>query len=158
RTPYLRLIAAMVFLVAIATQWTGFQLSVVADDRFSGDAEALTRFFGTFNFVLGIVSLVVQLMLTGSVLRRYGVAIAILLLPAALGLGTVWFFLLPTFWRVIMPTALDQGLRFSVEKATSELFYLPIAPGHRTRIKNAIDIVLNRTGDATGGVLLGLAT
>ena len=67
RTPYLRLIAAMVFLVAIATQWTGFQLSVVADRRFSGNAEALTRFFGTFNFILGIVSLFVQLTLTASV-------------------------------------------------------------------------------------------
>jgi ATP:ADP antiporter, AAA family len=158
RTPYLRLIAAMVFLVAIATQWTGFQLSVVADNRFNGNAEALTRFFGTFNFVLGIVSLVVQLTLTGTVLRRYGVALTILLLPAALGLGTVWIFLLPTFWPVIVTNALDQGLRFSVDKATYELLYLPIAPGHRTRIKNAIDIVLNRTGDATGGVLLGLAT
>jgi ATP/ADP translocase/HEAT repeat protein len=158
RTPYLRLIAAMVFLVAIGTQWTGFQLSVVADNRFSGNAEALTQFFGTFNFILGIVSLVVQLTLTGSVLRRYGVAIAILLLPAALGLGTVWIFLLPTFWPVIVTNALDQGLRFSVDKATYELLYLPIAPGQRARIKNAIDIVLNRTGDATGGVLLGLAT
>ena len=158
RTPYLREIAAMVFLVAIATQWTGFQLSVVADRRFAGNAEALTRFFGTFNFILGIVSLTVQLTLTASVLRRYGVALAILLLPAALGFGTAAILLLPVFWPVIMTNALDQGLRFSVDKATYELLYLPIAPGARARIKNAIDIVLNRAGDATGGVLLGLTT
>lgn len=158
RTPYLRLIAAMVFLVAIATQWTGFQLSVIADHRFSGNAEALTRFFGTFNFVLGIVSLVVQLTLTASVLRQYGVAVAILLLPSALGIGSAAILLLPAFGPVILTNALDQGLRFSVDKATYELLYLPIAPGARARIKNAIDIVLNRAGDATGGVLLGLAT
>jgi ATP:ADP antiporter, AAA family len=158
RTPYLRLIATMVFLVAIATQWTGFQLSVVADRRFGGNAEALTRFFGTFNFALGIVSLLVQLTLTASVLRRYGVALAILLLPAALGIGTTAILVLPAFWPVIVTNALDQGLRFSVDKATYELLYLPIAPGARARIKNAIDIVLNRAGDATGGVLLGLAT
>jgi ATP/ADP translocase/HEAT repeat protein len=158
RTPYLRLIAAMVFLVAIATQWTGFQLSVVADRRFSGNAEALTRFFGTFNFILGTVSLMVQLTLTSSVLRRYGVAVAILLLPVALGFGTASILLLPAFWPVIVTNALDQGLRFSVDKATYELLYLPIAPGARARIKNAVDIVLNRAGDATGGVLLGLTT
>ncbi len=158
RTPYLRLIAAMVFLVAIATQWTGFQLSVVADRRFGGSAEALTRFFGTFNFTLGIVSLVVQLTLTAQVLRRWGVAVALLLLPAALGIGAVWILLIPAFWPVIVTNAFDQGLRFSVDKATYELLYLPIAPGTRARIKNAVDIVLNRAGDATGGVLLGLAT
>src|SRR5207237_5800040 len=144
RTPYLRLTASMVFLVAIATQWTGFQLSVVADQRFGASAEALTRFFGTFNFILGIVSLTVQLTLTASVLRRYGVALAILLLPSALGFGTAAILLLPVFWPVIMTNALDQGLRFSVDKATYELLYLPIAPGARARIKNAIDIVLNR--------------
>ena len=43
RSPYLRLMAALVFLVAIATQWTAFQLSLVADERFAGDADALTR-------------------------------------------------------------------------------------------------------------------
>src|SRR3954447_1797256 len=158
RSPYLRLIAAMVFLIAIATQWTGFQLSVVADRRLGGNAEALTRFFGTFNFLLGIVSLVVQLTLTASVLRRYGVAVTILLLPIALGLGTTAILVLPAFWPVIVTNALDQGLRFSVDKATYELLYLPIAPAARARVKNAIDIVLNRAGDATGGVLLGLAT
>jgi HEAT repeat protein len=158
RTPYLRLIAAMVFLVAIATQWTGFQLSVVAGERFGGNAEDLTRFFGTFNFMLGIVSLVVQLTLTASILRRFGVSVAILLLPGALAFGTVAILLLPVFWPVILTNALDQGLRFSIDKATYELLYLPIAPGARARIKNAIDIVLNRAGDATGGVLLGLAT
>ena len=56
-SPYLRLMAALVFLVAIATQWTAFQLSLVADERFAGDADALTRFFGTFNFTLGAIEL-----------------------------------------------------------------------------------------------------
>ena len=158
RTPYLRLIATMVFLVAIVTQWTSFQLSLVATERFGTSAEALTRFNGTFNFTLGIVSFIVQLTLTASALRRFGVAFTILLLPLALGAGSAAILLVPAFWPVVTTNALDQGLRFSVDKATYELLYLPIAPGERSRVKNAIDIVLNRAGDATGGVLLGLAT
>lgn len=158
RTPYLRLIAAMVFLVAIVTQWTGFQLSLVADARFGGNAEALTRFFGTFNFALGLVSFALQLTLTGFALRRYGVALTILLLPIALGAGSAAILLLPSFAAVLLTNAFDQGFRFSLDKATYELLYLPIQPAERSRVKNAIDIVLNRTGDGTGGVLLGLAT
>ena len=46
-----------------------------------------------------------------------------------------------------MTNATDQGLRFSVDKATYELLYLPIPQASRSRIKNAIDIVLNRMGD-----------
>ena len=158
RTPYLRLIALTVFLVAISTQWSAFQLNVVADDRFNGDAGALTRFFGTFNFMLGIVSFVVQLTLTATALQRFGVAFTILLLPVALFGGSLSILLFPVFWTVLITNALDQGLRFSVDKATYELLYLPIPQAARARVKNAIDIVLNRMGDGVGAVLLGLAT
>ena len=158
RTPYLRLIALTVFLVAISTQWSTFQLNVVADQRFGGNAQALTKFFGTFNFALGLVSFIVQLTLTGTALRRFGVAFTIMLLPMALGVGAVSILLFPIFWTVLMTNATDQGLRFSVDKATYELLYLPIPQASRSRIKNAIDIVLNRMGDGVGAIMLGLAT
>ena len=83
-TPYLRLIAATLFLAAITTQWTGFQLSLAASQRFHDDADALTRFFGTFNFALGLVSFVLQLALVGPTLRKFGLAVTILVLPLAI--------------------------------------------------------------------------
>ena len=156
--PYLRLIATLVFLVAVATQWTAFQLSVVADRRFEGDANALTEFFGTFNVALGAFSFLVQILVTGRLLRTFGVGTTILALPLALGVGNTFILLMPSFWTVLLTNAGDQGLRFSVDKATYELLYLPIAPGERVHIKNAIDIVVNRVADAAGAVFLGIAT
>jgi len=157
-TPYLRLIAAMVFLAAVTTQWTGFQLSLAASQRFHDDADSLTRFFGTFNFALGLVSFVLQLALVGPALRKFGLAVTILILPAALGTGTFLILLAQTFWAVLLTNALDQGLRFSLDKATYELLYLPLAPPQRAPIKAAIDIVISRVADSVGAVLLGLAT
>jgi AAA family ATP:ADP antiporter len=158
RSPYLRLIAALIFLVAIGTQWIDFQLKVVADRRYAGDTDAVTRFFGTFNFLLGAFSFVVQLLLTRRLLRRFGVAVTVLVLPLALGLGSALIVLVPGFLTVVLTGALDQGFRFSVDKATYELLYLPIAPAQRLRFKNVIDIVVNRVADAVGAVLLGVAT
>lgn len=155
---YLQLLAALVFLVAIATQWTNFQLSVVANTRYGGNADAITRFFGTFNFSLGAAGFAVQLLLTGVVLRRIGVTGAILMLPLTLAFGSALTFLFPVFFAVLFTNAADQGLRFSIDKAAYELLYLPIPPGQRPSIKAAIDIVGNRIADAVGGVLLGLAT
>jgi hypothetical protein len=157
-SPYLRLMATLVFLVAIATQWTAFQLSLVADERFAGNADAMTAFFGLFNFTLGSVSFVLQLFLTGPALRRFGLVVTILMLPLSLGIGSVSILLAPAFWPVLLTNAADQGLRFSVDKATYELLYLPLPPALRAPLKNAIDIVVNRFADAAGGVLLGLAT
>ena len=155
---YLKLMAALVFLVAVATQWTAFQLSLVADQRFAGDADRLTAFFGTFNFALGTVSFLLQLFVAGPALRRFGVAATILLLPLSLGGGSALILLMPAFWPVLLTNGLDQGLRFSLDKATYELLYLPLAPARRAPVKNAIDIVFSRIADAAGAVLLGVST
>ncbi len=99
-----------------------------------------------------------QLLITGRVLRHWGVSAAILALPLAMATGNVLILLAPAFWSVLLTNGFDQGLRFSVDKATYELLYLPIAPGDRASVKNAIDIVVNRVADAVGAVLLGLLT
>jgi AAA family ATP:ADP antiporter len=157
-SPYLRLMAAMVFLVAIVTQWTAFQLSVVANERFGSDADALTEFFGTFNFALGTTSFLLQLFVTGPALRRFGLAVTVMLLPLSLGFGTALIILGPALWSVLLTNGFDQGFRFSVDKASYELLYLPIAPAQRVQFKTAIDIVVNRVADGCGALLLGLAT
>jgi AAA family ATP:ADP antiporter len=155
---YLRLMASVVFLVAIVTQWIAFQLSLLADAQFAGDADRLTRFFGTFNFTLGAVTFVLQLLVTGPALRRFGIGATILLLPLALGAGSALILALPVFWTVLLTNGLDQGLRFSVDKATYELLYLPLPPAQRAAVKSTIDIVFNRFADGVGAFLLGLAT
>jgi len=157
-SPYLRHMAGLVFLVAVVTQWVGMQLNIEAAARYGGDADALTGFFGTFNFVLGACSFVVQLLATGRALRTFGLAVTILTLPLALGAGSALILLLPAFWPVVTTAALDQGLRFSVDRPTYELLYLPLAPAQRAAVKNAIDIVVNRIADALGAVMFGVAT
>lgn len=158
RSPYLRLIAILVFLVAVVTQWTGFQLSFVIDDRFGGNRDAITRFYGIFSFRLGIVSFLVQLLLTGPTLRRFGLAVTIVTLPITLGAGSLFILLIPSYWAVVLTAAGDHGLRFSLDKATYELLYLPIPPAQRVPLKHTIDIVVSRTADAVGAVFLGVAT
>jgi AAA family ATP:ADP antiporter len=155
---YLSLIAAMVFVVAMVTQWVGFQLSVVADERFGGDADSLTRFFGQFNVLLGAAALAMQLVLTGPALRRYGLAVTLLLLPLSLLSGSLLVLIVPAFLPVLVLNAFDQGLRFSVDKASYELLYLPLPVAARAPVKAAIDVLGTRTADAVGGVVLGLVT
>ena len=66
--------------------------------------------------------------------------------------------LAPVFWTVVITNALDQGLRFSLDKATYELLYLPMPARFGATIKETIDIVVNRVADAAGAVLLGVRT
>ena len=146
--------AALVFLSAIVTQWVGMQLNIVADARFGGDADALTRFFGTFNFILGSCSFVVQLFATSRALRRFGLAVTILDAAAVARVRQPAHpARSPAFWSVLLTNAFDQGLRFSVDRPTYELLYLPIAPGaarphqERDRHRRQPDRRRGRRGD-----------
>ena len=158
RSPYLRLMGALVALMAISTQWTAFQLSLVAARRFGENTDVLTEFFGAFNVTLGVFSFLVQILVTGRLLRTFGLGVTLLALPVALAFGNALVLLIPIFWTVLFTNACDQGLRFSVAKASHELLYLPIQPALRVRVKNAIEIVLGGVADAVGAVCLGLAT
>ena len=157
-TPYLRLLAALVFLAAIVTQWTNFQLGLMLVARYGKNVDAIVAFYGTFNFSMGIAGVLLQLFLTGPLLRRFGVPVAVILLPLFLAFGSASTLLVPGLLAVAFTNAADLGLRFTVDKAAYELLYLPIAPGRRQIVKNAIDIACNRIADAAGGVMLGLAT
>jgi AAA family ATP:ADP antiporter len=158
RSRYLSALALMVFLVAIVTQWTGFQFSLIASEKYAGDTDRLTRLFGTFNLGMGLAAFVIQLAATGPALRRWGVGVTVLLLPAALLFGSVLTTIAPIFAFVVLTNAFDQGLRFSIDKATFELLYLPLPSHVKTGVKGAIDVLVSRVGDGVGGLLLGLAT
>ena len=158
RIRYLRLLAALAVLVAIVTQWVSFQLSLAASARFGADADALTRFFGQFNVTVGGLGLVLQLLLTSTVLRVFGVGAVLLLLPITLAFGSAFTVLVPVFLTVLLTNAADQSLRFSVDKAAYELLYLPLPPEDRPAIKHVLDVMANRVGDAVGGIALGLLT
>ena len=158
RTPYLRQIAMLVTLVAIATQWTQYLFQAGADLEYAGDADSLTRFFGDFNSVMGGVALLVQVFMTGPMLRRWGLGVTILIFPILLGAGVTTIAFTGALWAVLMTSGVDQGLRHSVDKATFELLYLPIGANIKSNVKGAIDLIVNRAAEGVGGLLLGLAT
>ncbi len=136
---YLRLIAGLVAVVSIVTQSAQFQFSLAAVEWFDGDADRLTAFFGEFNFYMGLLALVVQITVAGPLLRRFGIGLTILVLPIALLLGSSLVVMFPVLWAILVMSGLDQSIRFSVDKATFELLYLPLPTGVRANVKATID-------------------
>ena len=126
--------------------------------RFAGNADALTRFFGTFNFTIGTISFLLQLLVTGPVLRRFGIAVTVLLLPLSLGFGSSLILLAPGLTSVLLTNAFDQGFPLLARQGQLQTLYLPIPPAQRVPLKNTIDIIVNRIADGCGALLLGLAT
>ena len=94
-SPYLRAIAALVLISALTTTVAGWQFKAIAKAAIPATDE-LAMFFGTFNMIAGVMSLILQLLLTGRVLRTAGVGAALFIVPTAMLMGSMGVFLLGT--------------------------------------------------------------
>ncbi len=150
---YLRAIAAVILLSSLATTVEAWQFKAIAKAAIP-DTDELAMFFGTFNMAAGVASLAVQLVLTGRVLRRGGVGITLFIVPVALFATSVGVLVTGTLIAATLLRASDQVLRYSIDKATVELLYLPVPAGQVFGVKSFIDTVIYRMGDGLGGALI----
>jgi AAA family ATP:ADP antiporter len=148
---YLRAIAAVICISSFVTTLAGWQFKAIAK-QFFPQKDALTAFFGEFNFYAGILAFVVQLLFTSRILRRFGIGPALFIVPISLLMGSVGVFVWFGLAAAIFLKGSDQVLRYSIDKPTVELLYLPVPPNIKIQVKSFIDTVIWRLGDGLAGV------
>jgi len=154
---YLGLLTALIVVTSLASTLVDYQFSVVAERAFERKDD-LTRFFGTFFTAINGLALVLQLSLAGSIFSQLGVGAGLLLLPFMLFTGTLGFFLFPGLRAAGLVKFADDGLGNSVNKSSLETLYLPIPLEIKDRTKAFLDIFVERSGRALGGLLILTAT
>lgn len=152
---HLRTVAVLTGVTYFTTTLVDFQFKVVAGSHHHGDQ--LAAFFGYFYSVAGVVALGLALFGTGRILSRFGVIGSLALLPASLGIGSGLFAAWPTLWAVTGLKGADVLFRYSVNDATTQILYLPVAPNARASAKAFIDGVVKSAAIAAGGGVLLLA-
>ena len=153
RSPYLTAIASVIWLAAFVTTVTGWQFKAIAKENIP-DTDALAMFFGTFNIWAGLVALVLQVLFTGRILRSAGIGVTLFVVPLAMTTSSIALLISGSLVAVVALKASDQVLRYSLDKATVELLYLPVPAALTFRVKSFIDTVVYRVGDALGGLTI----
>src|SRR5207302_1752169 len=98
---HLQAIAALICLSSIVTTAAGWQFNAIAKETI-GNKNALAAFLGAFAGYTGIGSFVAQLLITGKLLRRFGVGTALLVLPMFLIGGTAALLVSGTLWAATL--------------------------------------------------------
>jgi ATP:ADP antiporter, AAA family len=150
-SPYLRAIATVICVSSLVTTLTGWQFLAIAQQVLVRK-DALAIFLGNFNFYAGILSLLFQLLLTTRFLRRFGIGTALFVLPVTVFLGSAGLLALGTLGAVVTLKGCDQVLRYSLDKSTAELLYLPLPARVKIQVKWFIDTVIWRLGDGLSGL------
>jgi len=150
-SPYLRAIAGVICLSNLVTNLTMWQFRAIAQQVLV-HKDALAVFFGEFNLYAGVASLAFQLLLTSRLLRRFGIGKALFVLPLAVMAGSIGLLAVGTLAAVVALKGADQVLRYSVDKSTAELLYLPLPSRLKIQVKWFIDTVIWRAGDTLAGL------
>ncbi len=150
---YLRALAAVIWLCSTVTMVVTWQFKAVANE-FITKQDALAVFFADFNFYAGLLCLAVQLALTSRLLRRFGMGPALFVVPLALLGGEIGLLVLGTLVSAVLLKGADQVLRYSIDKSTVELLFLPLPARIKFQVKWFIDTVIWRFGDGLAGVMV----
>lgn len=150
---HLAYLAGIIGVGVIVACLADYQFLTIAS-RAKPEADSLTAFFGLWWSNLNILSLVIQLFLTGRIIKHLGVTASLLFLPCALMVGAVAIFISPVLWSAILIKMGDGGFKHSINKAGTELLAIPIPAEIKTRTKSFIDVFIKNAGQGLGGVLL----
>ena len=153
-TRYLSLITIALFLSTLVSTLVKYQFKATVQVSFLAEPDAMTPFFDDFYGYLAVLSFLFHVLLTGRLLRWVGLGLCLFILPSSLLIGATALLLSSSLGAAVLARASDQGFRHSVDRASVELLYVPIAAAVRGQVKSFLDMVVSRTADGLASLVL----
>ncbi len=155
-TAYLRDLALLVLLVAVAEGLIDYVFKTRAKVFFRGDESGLAFFFGFFYTAVAFFAFVTQRVLSRPALERVGLVWTVASLPLVMALGGLSALLLPGLPTVGGARAVGAIVRDSLYRSGYELLYVPVSTGDKRATKLILDVGVVRLGDVVWGSLVPL--
>src|SRR4029450_1986744 len=83
-----------------------------------------------------------------------GIGFALMVLPFSLGTTGLIMLLNGALWAPALARILDQSLRYTVDKTTREILFLPLPGDIKLKAKSFVDVTVDRGAKAAGALLL----
>ena len=152
RNYYLKLLAAMVTITFVVSTLIDWQYKSVIDFKIHADDK--TFFFGYFNAAILVVPFFIQLLMTSSLIKRFGIRFALLVYPLILLICSLGIAAYPILIFAVIIKGSDKSLSFSLNQSVRELLYIPISSEFKYKAKIFIDMFLNRFAKGIGALIL----
>jgi AAA family ATP:ADP antiporter len=150
-SPYLLAIVAIVGLYEIVSTVLDFQFTSTIAHYLDGPA--IGKQFSTVFAITNTVAMGVQLFLTSFIMTRFGVGVALFVLPAAILVGSGGFLAVPLLWIGSLLNTVDNGFSYSINQSAKEALYVPTSPQEKYLAKAFIDMFVQRLAKAIAVVL-----
>jgi CRP-like cAMP-binding protein/HEAT repeat protein len=155
RSRHLQIISLIIALTSIGAGMLDQQLNM-ATEAFKGRSatDAMTVVLAQVQVWVSVIGFVIQVWLTSRIQRFLGIGFALLILPVGLGSSAVVILLNAALWAPVFGRVLDKSLRYTVDKTTREILFLPLPPELKQKAKPFVDVTVDRFARAAAALLL----
>jgi AAA family ATP:ADP antiporter len=146
---YLQAICLYILLFTITSTFLYLAQGRIVETAFP-DQAARTAAFARLDLWANILTLALQVLLSGRILTGLGLRTTLCLLPVLtlLGLGGLWA--LPSFAMLATVQVARRGLHYAVDRPAREILYIPLGQDAKYKSKPFIDTFIYRGGDMLG--------
>ena len=155
-TPYLKSLAIIIGLAAVASRVVDYQFKITAVASFPNQDD-LVNFFGQYYAVTGVATMIIQLFITSRLLSRFGIIVAILILPTLFMAGAAGFLMSPVLAAVYISKFSDQVFRFTFHNASIQLLWIPVKRTIKNRLKPVVEGSIRAGLEGISGILIFLS-
>ncbi len=150
RSPYLSGIALWVALLSLAQTFLYFiQQDVVR--AASADPATRTRIFAGIDLTANILTLLLQLVATGELIKRLGAGLAAACLPLVFAIGFAAVGFAPALALIVVFQVSQRVANFGFSNPAREIFFTVVHRDEKYKAKNIIDTTVLRGGDVVWG-------
>ena len=152
KSKHFQIIALVISFAAIGAGIIEQQLNMAVELEIPGK-DARTAFLGNVIFYSSIAGFLIQMTLTSRVHRLLGIGFALLLLPFTTGATAVLMLAMPALWTSTTARVLDTSLRYTVDKTTREILFMPLPTAMKYRAKPFADVAVDRFAKGVGAAV-----
>ena len=155
QSKHLQMIALVISFAAIGAAIIEQQFNMALDASYGPDGtNAITAILARVQFWSSVAGFGIQIALTSRIHRYLGIGFALLLLPFSLGTTAVVMLFNAAIWAPALARALDTSLRYTVDKTTREILYMPLPAEMKFEAKPFVDVTVDRFAKGLGAVVL----
>ena len=149
RSPYLLGISSYVLLMTVIGTFLYFtRLAMVA--AAADETDARTAIFANIDLLTQTVTLVLQTIVTGHIMKRFGVSVALILLPIVVSFGFIGLAMAASFAVLILFEASFRAVQRAITRPARETLFTVVTREEKYKSKAFTDTFVYRGGDVVG--------
>jgi ATP:ADP antiporter, AAA family len=150
QSPYLFRIALLILFANLIGTYFYLEQSRIVGAAIP-DKAARVEFFASRDLAVSVLTVLIEIFLTGRIMQRFGLAVPLAALPVTAATGLTALSLYPSLDVIAGVMVAERVVAFSLANPALKVLYTAVDADEKYKAQNFIDTVVYRGGDAAAG-------